>query len=391
MNIQEYVDKKYPPTHTFYIDSLKPYGFLKERLEIINEVSPNFFMGKRLLDVGCSKGFFSLYASKRGMKVVGLDRNPLAIEICRYLSRKHNLNVNFVCSSFRDFVAYEPFDRIFLGNVAHHLFLSVKGWDWIGKLASYSNGYVLVEGAKDANCRDMKELVPKNLHGDFNKFMYEMSRFFDLIRIVPSVSYTPDRYVMFFKRKPIQKFQLSNLQRTKTIKKGDFWIFKVKLGWFKVGVAKTIYKPMKNPMLRIRMASVSPVSNGLIGEIFENDKYVGWMEKYERSKPYRYFENEHELFKFFCEHQIFLAKNGYVDMDCATINFFKGSNKLFDKSQVYPICDITERQMRNFMINLNQSFKTITETEKEKMMLAFQSGDSRIIQKTFEEIKDELA
>jgi len=387
LDVQRYVDTAYPPTQTFNVDSLEPSGVLKERLEIINQVSPDFFMGKRLLDVGCSKGFFSLYASKRGMEVIGLDRDPSAIEICKCLSRKHNLDVNFVCSSFRDFIAYEPFDRIFLGNIAHHLFLSVKGWDWIGKLASYSNEYVLIEGAKDTCCRDMKELIPKNLHGEFNKFMNEMSKFFDLIRIVPSVSYTPDRYVMLFKRKPIPKFQFSNLQRVKTIKKGDFWIFKVKLGWFKAGVAKTIYKPMRNPMLRIRMASASPVSNGLIGEIFKDDKYAGWMEKYERGKPYRYFENEHELFKRFCEHQIFLSKNGYVDMDCATINFFKGSNKLFDKSQVYPIRDITERQIRNFMINLNQSFKTITETMKKKMMLAFQSRNSKIIQKVFEEIK----
>ena len=55
----------YPPTHTYILDGLQPTGVLAQRLSVLNRLAPDFFTKKgRFLDVGCNKGFFSLYEWK---------------------------------------------------------------------------------------------------------------------------------------------------------------------------------------------------------------------------------------------------------------------------------------------------------------------------------------
>jgi SAM-dependent methyltransferase len=42
-----------------------------------------FAKGSRALDVGCGAGRVSLYLQRKGLKVVAIDRSPLAIRLCR--------------------------------------------------------------------------------------------------------------------------------------------------------------------------------------------------------------------------------------------------------------------------------------------------------------------
>ena len=382
-SIQKLVDAEYPPTHTFDIETLKPTKLLKERYDLMIRFAPEFFTGERFLDIGCNMGFFSFLVSPTFEDVVGIDTNKQHIELCEEL--KPNQKTKFYNISFRNFISYEDFDRVMLGNVAHHIFKEINSWAWISKLAAYSRSLVLLEGAKNTKCKDIAELIPQNLHQKYNTFMYEMGKFFDLIKITPTIKYTPDRFLMLFKKKQ-SSVQLAQLPFIKEIKQCDFHIFESKLyrpfmKFFKTKrkVIAKISNRGKNDMTRIRVASASPISNGMIAEIYDGDEWVGWLEEY-TGKPHKYFENEKELFTKLCQHQIFLSKVGYIDVDFATINFSKKKKTLFDKSQVFPIKDSDPKY---FIKLLNQSFKTVDERRKMEMLAALESKNPVLIEQAF--------
>ena len=119
---------------------------------------------------------------------------------------------------------------------------------------------------------------------------------------------------------------------------------------------------------------------------------------YDTNEIYKYKENQKELFKLICDHTIFLSRIGYFDGDCATINFFKHSNKLFDKGFVYPIEIIDESIYKNFQgrdkgsyfIYLENSYDIIKENSKKNIYRALESKNSHFIEQTFREIKDSL-
>ena len=98
-NKQQLIDAlAYPPTHTYVLDGLKPTGVLAERFAVLNRLVPDFFTGNgSFLDVGCNKGFFSLYGSKFFNEVVGIDNTPEFIELCTKLKRP---NTEFILTDF---------------------------------------------------------------------------------------------------------------------------------------------------------------------------------------------------------------------------------------------------------------------------------------------------
>lgn len=351
MDLQAEIDKEYPPTHTFRISDLKPTRVLKQRVELISKHFPDFFKGQRLLDVACNKGYFSLSIPDNFKEIIGIDNNKRSIDICNELKKADN--IKFIHTSFRNFTTDKQFDKIFIGNAHHHIFKEINGHEWIAKLAAISNGEVLIEGPMDTGCPDIKD-YPKH----FNDFMEKMEKYFQLTIVVPTVSYTPKRYFMLWKRRNIKnKFYLSIPYIHKQWKRDKY---------------------MNNNEIDIFIASISPISNGLF-TITDS----GWSEEKSDSPIYHYFENEKELFRLHCEHQIYLSKLGYFDVDSATINFFKRDNKLFDKSGVMPISKMENKHIELYFILLNQSYRTISKEIKDKIKAAFETKDAVRIEEAF--------
>jgi GT2 family glycosyltransferase/SAM-dependent methyltransferase len=93
----------------------------KERLDLL--LLNEDFRGKRILDLGCNVGFFSLNIALYAKEVVGIDHDQIAINKARELAKKYKIkNVDFIC----DKITPELLDR--LGKFDVVLALAILPW-----------------------------------------------------------------------------------------------------------------------------------------------------------------------------------------------------------------------------------------------------------------------
>lgn len=93
---------------------------VKSRFELIHKYSN--LQGKRILDIGCGNGVYSIEMAKYASSVIGIDINPDAIR--QALSNKesqHVDNINFYCSDVGEFEHKEKFDIITMIEVLEHI------------------------------------------------------------------------------------------------------------------------------------------------------------------------------------------------------------------------------------------------------------------------------
>jgi len=371
--IQTEIDSlEYPPSHQYVLEPLTPKGILKERLELMPK---DFFKGDSFLDIGCNKGFFTLYADCN--YVESIDNEKKYTDLCSKLSKGVVIN-----KSFRDYRPTRQFDRIFIGNVHHYIFRECGGWEWINKLAAISSDLVLIEGPTGLENTTANEQLEGEIREKFTeeKFMVEMFKHFTLISKVNSTYSTKDRYIMLFEKKPVKKIQLDELTLGNPIHDNEFY----SVYFIDTMVAKICKKNIDDLIVRINIVKTSPISNGIIGEVYNGDKFVGWLENYDNSLRYGYKENEKELFRLICKHNIYLAKLGYTDTDTATLNFFK-NNKLFDKGQVTHVSNIDKALLDMFETQLRRSYDIPDETIH-SLTKALQTGDSKVIENTWHKV-----
>jgi hypothetical protein len=306
-----------------------------------------------------------------------------------------------------DYTPSEQFDKVMIGNTHHYIFRECgSSWDWIAKLAVITKPHaeVVIEGPKGLDCIDMMNCLPIDKRYLFNEtsFFNAMNKFFKLISIKPTVAYTPNRYIMTFVKKDLlidNKYQLKDFPKERLIRPSNGFNAEI----YESGgvIVKKYDELISGPEKyfkdkdtedyfynRIRLAALSPLSNGLLAMLYDNNKLVGWVESKFNKEPYKYFENEKELFKKHLEHQIFLSRNGYLDIDSATINFvnLNGIDYLFDKNGVHPISVLNESHygvdgcMR---IHFNNSYKMIASELSSHVFNMIASKDALLMQIVF--------
>ncbi|HEU0030813.1 MAG TPA: class I SAM-dependent methyltransferase [Kofleriaceae bacterium] len=86
------------------VDSRKRYPAL-ERIDV---------RGKRVLDIGCNSGAYSLWAKRHGAReVIGIDIQDKRLEQARQLARHEGLDITFANRSLYDVGALGRFDVVF--------------------------------------------------------------------------------------------------------------------------------------------------------------------------------------------------------------------------------------------------------------------------------------
>ena len=328
---QDEIDSiEYPPTHEYDLETLTPKGVLAKRMKLYPQ---SFFKGDSFLDIGCNKGFFSLLAKQGCRKVKGIDYDPKCIDLCK------KLGLDVELGTFRDYNPTEKFDRIFMGNIMHYMYRECEGWEFIIKLAAISSGEVLIEAPTGMNCKAMKPVFEKRLRANFNEdeFMKHMNKFFTLISKANSPN--NNRYIMHFRRKvqlPMVIHSMSEFDGAKKIKETK------ESTCYRHG--NLIYKIQKNRSTEDEIgyfiASHSPVSNGVYTWMYHyKDGFIGWVERYSEKKSLGHYDKQEEVFKKLCEHNVYLAKLGYTEMDMGTSNFMEDLT-MVDKGGVWHIKDI---------------------------------------------------
>ncbi len=372
---QEEIDAiDYPPTHQYNLERLEPVGALRKRMRLI----PNqIFNGKRFLDIGCNKGFFSLLAKKRCMEVEAIDNQDSYVRLCK------NLGINTQLSTFREYNPDKKYDRIMMGNVMHYMYRECGDWSFIIKLAAISSGLVLIEAPTGMNCKIMKDAIPKHLRKNFNDeaFRNAMKPFF----ILKSISNSPSqgRYIMLFERikEPTVAFAIHD--GISIIKQdGESTVYQSK-----DNIIKIQNNHSEKDEIRIFIASHSPISNGIKSLVYNYGKYQGWVEEKSDQKKLKPYTNQEHIFQKLCIHNIYLAKLGYTEVDMAVSNFWPDL-QMYDKGGIRHVQDVdplayTDLKTGWFFTMFRNQFNIPIDFEK--IQKGLKTHNSLEIQKMYEE------
>lgn len=140
--LQVYLQKVeyYQPLYNFpFIANKKPARACIDRADLIFEQIKSWGPGGRILDIGCSLGFFTYYFASRGYSAHGIDANADNISVCRLLQDVNNLPVTFspqeLSNEFVNKLSVNQYDIAFLFSLLHHV-IHAKGLEYVQDLMS---------------------------------------------------------------------------------------------------------------------------------------------------------------------------------------------------------------------------------------------------------------
>jgi ubiquinone/menaquinone biosynthesis C-methylase UbiE len=79
--------------------------------------------GKRVLDLGCGSGAYSLWFAGRGAKVSGIDLSPVMVSIAEEKARRLGLDARFRAGDMSERLPFDDgeFDIVFTATVLHYI------------------------------------------------------------------------------------------------------------------------------------------------------------------------------------------------------------------------------------------------------------------------------
>lgn len=86
--------------------------------DIIKALKPS--EGMRVLDIGTGSGWTSIYLSKCGCEVVGLDISPSMIDIARERALKEGARVDFIVCDAEEMSFHNEFESVLISDSLHH-------------------------------------------------------------------------------------------------------------------------------------------------------------------------------------------------------------------------------------------------------------------------------
>jgi len=119
----------------------KPYVY--RRLNAVIELSGDVG-GKRILEVGCGSGRYSVELAKRGAIVTGLDFSPNMVKVSQRLAQSENVkNCDFVVADIFEYSPGKKFDVVICSGVFDYM-TKEEAQKLIGKLRDLSKDAVVV-------------------------------------------------------------------------------------------------------------------------------------------------------------------------------------------------------------------------------------------------------
>jgi 2-polyprenyl-3-methyl-5-hydroxy-6-metoxy-1,4-benzoquinol methylase len=115
----------YQPLYNLPLAHKIPQRICYDRADAIYQVMKSWGVGARILDMGCSLGYFVHYFGERGYKVDGIDSHADNVAVCNMVAElnqvKHAFSVAKLDPQFLQTINANQYDVGFLFSVAHHI------------------------------------------------------------------------------------------------------------------------------------------------------------------------------------------------------------------------------------------------------------------------------
>lgn len=99
-----------------------PWEIEKHPVELDFILKSNFVNGKKVLDIACGSGNYSIYLAELGFDVTAIDISSKAIEIAKEKANTARVKINFVCGDFLEHnFGEQKFNFIFDYSILHHV------------------------------------------------------------------------------------------------------------------------------------------------------------------------------------------------------------------------------------------------------------------------------
>jgi len=121
------------------------YPAHRELLAIVAHALDGAFAGRRILDVGCLEGYFSIECALQGADVLGIDGKTLNVRKCEFVQSALGVpNVRFVeddaMAVTRD--TYGTFDAVLALGLLYHL---EDPFEFLANMADVCDGFMLID------------------------------------------------------------------------------------------------------------------------------------------------------------------------------------------------------------------------------------------------------
>jgi len=207
--------------------------------------------GKRVLDIGCNHGLYSIYMKMRGQAryVLGIDPFPDAINLAKEIAKELKLNIDFQCKRFfDDILTHKKFDIILCVSVYHYLFRDYKSHDRIFQILYQMCDEMYWENpldVSDYSCNEMFDHYMPNEKENYTKekILDAAEKFFDIKYIGTHINKT--RHIYHMRKKKREKENYIELETLFYNDESKTKITKVEIG-NNIYALKKIYEPEKD-------------------------------------------------------------------------------------------------------------------------------------------------
>jgi len=153
--------------------SLTPNNLALHKLKFMEDTFMKDLDGKRVLDVGCSFGYFCIEAKRRGAKyVLGIDQSSEYICLAKKIAKFVDEEIDYEPRKFSSWLGlHKPFDVIILCSVYHYMFGTYGDHDFIFKTLAEIGKSIFWENPHDMQDESCKEYFDNHLPA-FEKLEY---------------------------------------------------------------------------------------------------------------------------------------------------------------------------------------------------------------------------
>jgi 2-polyprenyl-3-methyl-5-hydroxy-6-metoxy-1,4-benzoquinol methylase len=120
---------------------------IEGRLEALLSLIDMDIEGKKILEVGCGPGIYSIRLAQQGAIVTAIDYSQTMLDIASANAITSNVSIHFVLGDFFDFHSDDKFDYVFATGVIDYIQPS-RSRAFLRHMADLSNDFVIVSFPK---------------------------------------------------------------------------------------------------------------------------------------------------------------------------------------------------------------------------------------------------